>query len=246
MQCAELTAGNQPVASAKRKKEPKAKKVVTAAPKLETVKVSHPTLSGETEYVKRILDTLASMLNRGSIDQRQYDAGRRYRDAWEMTTASMGGSMDFDRARGRGSAPVAPPLGYLVAAEDVHRAKFRLYPRMYALVHRVCVLGLTIEQAARQLYKSEREDGSWQHYVVASRALTKDGLGLLADEYGISGKVKIDPSTGREVRSMRSFVSERPTSTNADHVPQAKGVVHATRDKIFRSGGDQRKRGEPR
>lgn len=224
------------MANPRRKRDPSA---TSARPKTETAEVSHPRLEGKTEFVVRVMDTLTSMFNRKQITQIQYGAGDRYRTAHDMTSASCGGSMDFERARSsRGTAPVSPALTFLLAAEVVREARHKLYPKDYAMVHRVCVVGLTIEEAARQLY-DEQWDGGWPSYVRQAGWKFRNGLDTLAEMWWPDARTKTDPKTGEEIRAMRGVMTEKAGVTDTVVVTPAAGVAHATRDKIYR--GPQRK-----
>jgi hypothetical protein len=207
----------------------------TARPRTEKAEVSGAYTAGKTDVVERVIDTLTSMFNRRQITQLQLGAGERYRVAHEMTSASMGGSMDFDRVRSgsAGAAHQTPAMTYLLAAETVSEARKRLYPRDFAIVHRVCVLGLTIEQAARQLYDSQW-DGEWTPYVRQAGWKFRNGLDALADMWWPDSKTKTDPKTGEEVRPMRRTRTERATVTDAVTVAPSSSVAHATRDKVYR------------
>lgn len=223
------------VANSRRKKQDKP----TARPRTERDEVDHPRLAGMTERVDRVTDTLTSMFNRRQISQLQYGAGDRYRMAHEMTSASSGGSMDFDRARGSSGMSPTPALTFLLAAETVSQARMKLYAKDFAMVHRVCVVGLTIEQAARQLYDA-KWDGEWPAYLREAGRKFRAGLDQMADMWWPDARTKTDPKTGEEIRRMRVVRTERVIVTDApppDRV--ASSVAHATRDKVYR--GPQRK-----
>lgn len=194
--------------------------------------------AGKIDRVERICDTLTSMFNRRQISQLQYGAGDRYRMAHEMTSASSGGSMDFERARGSSGLSPTPALTYLLAAETVSEARKKLYPKDFAIVHRVCVLGLTIEQAAKQLYDSQW-DGEWSPYVRQAGWKFRNGLDALADMWWPDAKTKVDRKTGEEIRPIRGVMSERAEVSDAVSVAPSSSVAHATRDKIYR--GPQRR-----
>lgn len=224
------------MASSKRKKQ---NEPTTARPKTETAEVSHPRLEGKTEFVVRVMDTLTSMFNRRQISQLQYGAGDRYRMAHEMTSASSGGSMDFDRARGSSGLAPTPALTFLLAAEITSQARMKLYPKDFAMVHRVCVIGLSIEQAARQLY-DPKWDGEWPAYVREAGRKFRAGLDEMADMWWPDARTKTDPVTGEEVRPIRASRTERAGVTDAP-APDRVGssVAHATREKVYR--GPQRR-----
>lgn len=205
------------MADSKRKKD---KTPVSARPKTERDEVSHPRLEGKTEFVERVQDTLNSMLNRRQISSLQYDSGDRYRMAHEMTSASSGGSMDFDRARGSSGLSPTPALTFLLAAEITSQARMRLYPKDFAIVHRVCVLGLTIEQAAKQLY-DKKWDGEWPLYLRQAGWKFRNGLDAMADMWWPDARTKVDKKTGEEIRPIRSVMTERPQATDVEAVPQS-------------------------
>jgi hypothetical protein len=179
------------------------------------------------------------MFNRKQISQLQYGAGDRYRLSFEMTSASSGGSMDFDRARGsKGTPPVSPALTFLLAAECVREARMKLYPRDFAVIHRVAVSGFTIEQAARQLY-DPKWDGEWPPYVREAGRKFRAGLDALADMWWPDSRTPVDKKTGEEIRPIRGARTEKSTASNVESVTQSPSVAHATRDKVYR--GPQRK-----
>jgi hypothetical protein len=193
----------------------------SAIPKMETAKVAHPRLEGHVEIVQRVVDTIEVMRKRKQLGEREYQAADHYRTCWAAIHGAMGGSMDFDRPRG-GSLPGQPPAPhYMLASEAVSSVKKYLYPKDYAVVHRVCALGMTIEQATDQLYspanRSARED--------CGRRL-REGLSQMADRWF--------PENRGEGNRMRSHVSERATVTDVESVPQSSSVAHATRDRVYR------------
>ena len=142
--------------------------------------------------------------------------------------------MDFDRARGSSGLSPTPALTFLLAAETVSEARKKLYPKDFAIVHRVCVLGLTIEKAAQELY-DQRFDGSWRVYLEEAGRKFRAGLDALADMWWPDSKVKTDKRTGHEIRPIRSVMTERPLSTDSTAVLEpTTSVAHATRDKVYR------------
>jgi hypothetical protein len=145
--------------------------------------------------------------------------------------------MDFERARGSSGLSPTPALTFLMAAEDVSEARKRLYPKDFAIVHRVCVVGLTIEQAARQLY-DEQWDGKWPAYHTEAGRKFRNGLDALADMWWPDTKVVVDRK-GNEIRPIRGVMSDRATASEVTAVVQSPSVAHATRDKIYR--GPQRR-----
>lgn len=180
------------------------------------------------------------MFNRRQINQLQFGAGEKYRNAHDATTMSMGGTMDFDKVRG-GSGIASPALQQLQAADIIDEAEKLLYNFDLAMIHRVCAQGFTIEQVAKQMY-DEQFDGAWQSYLTEAGRKFRQGLDQLADMWWPDSKVKKDPKTGEEIRPMRSMMTERATSTDAEAVPVSSKVAHATRDKVYRSGEKRRER----
>jgi hypothetical protein len=222
-------------------KKRKTHKPTLARARTETAEVSHPRVAGKTEYVVRVMDTLQTMFNRRQITQLQFGAGDRYRTAHDMTSGSAGGAMDFERARGSSGIAPTPALTFLLAAETVSEARRYLYPKDFAIVHRVCVQGFTIEQTAKQLY-DQQYDGKWQTYLTEAGRKFRAGLDALADRWWPDAKQKVDRVTGEEVRSIRTLRPEKPVVTNIRSVPQASQTVHATRDKVYRSNDRKRER----
>lgn len=196
---------------------------LSAAPKVEIAKVVHPRLAGCIEIVQRVVDTLDAMRKRRHLSEREYQAADHYRTCWDTVHGSVGGVMDFDRPRG-GALPGQPPAPrYLLASEVCSEARRYLYPQDYAVVHRVCALGMSVEETAMHLYqinptRPQKED--------CGRRL-REGLAQMADRW-------FPEHRGRGNR-MRSHVEERATATDAATVSSSSVVVHATRDKIFRS-----------
>jgi len=194
----------------------------TAVPRTETARVDHPRLAGLTESVVRVTDTLAAMFKRKQISEREYMTAERIRMAQERLYGAVGGVMDMDRARG-GSTPGQPPaLGYMIAAETMSEIRRFLYPQDYAVVHRVCGLGMTVEEAAANLYaavptRAQKED--------CGRRL-RAGLEEMARRWF--------PDNKGQGHRMRSHVSERAGVTDVESVPVASSVAHATRDRVFR------------
>lgn len=160
--------------------------------------------------------------------------------AFERLSGSSGGALDFDRARGGTIIPSqGPALQYSIAADVCNDAKLKLYPVDFAVVHRVCVLGFTLEQAARQLYEG-RADVPWPAYLRRAGMRFREGLDQLADMWWPDARTMVDKKTGQEIRPMRATVVERAEVTDApppDRVASA--VAHATRDKVYR--GPQRR-----
>jgi len=196
----------------------------SARPRTEAVNVASPTVSGATDHVQRVIDPLMAMFKRRQIGERDYMAGDRYRLAYETLYGATGGVGDYERSRG-GSLPGQPPApSYLVAADLVSEVRHFLYPKDYAVVYRICVLGLTIKEASEQLYqdrptRAQEED--------CGRRL-REGLSQLADRWF--------PARAGAGSKIRAHVEERAMAGDTDAVPRSGGVVHATRDRIYKTG----------
>lgn len=201
-------------------------------------KVSSPTVPGAREDVQRVIDTLASMLRRRQLTAREYEAADRIRTAHAKVFGSMGGAMDFERARGS-SSPGGFGESYRQAAEYLSDIKRFLYPKDYPVVYHVCCLGYSIEQTAQRLPRIFERDGTGRvtraSREEAGRRL-KAGLEAAADLWWPE-KASMTAKDGAEIRPMRAVVSERPEwSDGLTEVPKA-SAVHATGKKIYRSGG---------
>lgn len=217
----------------------KRKRVIGARPRTETAEVASPYTLGKTDRVERISDTLTSMFNRKQLTQLQFSAGDRYRMSWEMTSASSGGSMDFDRVRGSSGPSTGFADMFIAAANDVHQVKLKLInPQTYAMVHRVCVVGLTIEQAARQLHDPKWHK-RWKTYLKEATFRFHTGLDDMAENWWPDSRTRRDPKTGEEIRPMRRTMTERAEVTDVVTVAPSSSVAHATRDKVYR--GPQRR-----
>lgn len=166
--------------------------VTLARPRTEKTDVASPTVPGKTDYVDRVVDLLLQIYNRHGISQIQFAAGERYRNSFEMLSASAGGAGDFDRVRGVGSSD-GMGICYLQAAESVRDAKLKiLYPRDYAVLHRVCVQGKTFDRVAKELSAS---DMGVQFDEKEVSFMFKAALSQLAAAWWPSKVPKIDQST---------------------------------------------------
>lgn len=177
---------------AKKVKKSGRKTVTLARAKTEKTDVASPTVPNQTEYVDRVIDLLAQMFGRGDISQIQFAAGDRYRTSFETLSASAGGAGDFDRVRGAG-VPDGLGISYVRAARSVSDARLKiLYPRDYAVLHRVCVEGKTFEQVARDLSSS---DLGVSFYRKEISYMFKSALSQLAAAWWPDKVPKIDQPT---------------------------------------------------
>ena len=173
-----------------------------------TTRVASPYGHG-VDVVQRVTDPLDVMTKRRQLTQRQYHAGIRYRHCYDVIYGQLGGSMDFDRPRGGGGQGTPPPVAYMEASETISLVKRVLYPKDYAIVHRVCAEGLSIQECARTLY-----GGSGRAETEQAGRRLQEGLRELADRWYPEERV---------VR-VKSFRTEKPTATNATTVER--GRVH--------------------
>jgi hypothetical protein len=63
-----------------------------------TVYVPSPHNAGTRNMVQQVVDTVDFLRTRKKINDQEHAAAQRYRSAWD---SSVGGKMDFERARGR-------------------------------------------------------------------------------------------------------------------------------------------------
>lgn len=192
--------------------------------------VDSPTVPGAVERLQRTVDTLFNMVARKQIDDRQYRAAERLRNAHMVVYGSVLSAMDMDRVRvATGPAQSVPPP-WMNAAQSIREAKLKLYAFDHEVVLWVAVVGLKIEECVGKLGKSPRLEGlntrSMREEV--GRAL-RNGLSELADLWG--------ERESEDYRRLRSHMEAdaKPTGSDADTVPQAR-AVHATGSRIFRTG----------
>lgn len=139
----------------------------------------HNPFGHDTSVVVKIYDPLVAMMKRRQITSDQFLAGERLQLAYETVHGQAGGAMDFERSRGSGLPGQMPAPPYMVASETLRLAKMWLYPRDYAVVHRVCIQGIKIADCAH-LFGEGKESK-----LEAGRAL-KRGLTQLAEKWGYS------------------------------------------------------------
>lgn len=156
----------------------------------------HNPLGHDTNTVVKIYDSIVAMQKRGQITADQFEAAEKLRIAYDTVHGQAGNAMDFDRSRGGGVPGRMPAQPYMLACEVLRVAKFRLYPRDYAVVFRVCIQGIRVADCG-ELFGQGREGK-----LEAGRAL-KRGLSELADLWGFSNKGrKGKPSYFREEESV--------------------------------------------
>lgn len=234
------------MAQSKRKRIKSSRRTVTLArPRTEAVEVVVPTLEGKaaastTQTVERVIDLLTQMYNRKDISQVQFAAGDRYRTAFEMTSGSAGGAGDFNRVRGNGG-PGSITEVYVEAARFVSDAKWKiLYPRDYAVLHRVCVEGKTLDRAAQELSAGDsglKLDRQLVGYMF------KSALSQLAAAWWPHKVPKIDQSTldylagDKHADDKPQFVvMGTPEWARVDHYRMLKGLQPLVPQKHTRDG----------
>jgi hypothetical protein len=92
---------------------------VEARQRTRTIYVSSPDNDGTRNMVQRVVDTIDFLWNRKKINDQEHAAALKYRAAWDMIQSTVGGVMDFERARGGGvpGGMIAPQ--YLEAADTI-------------------------------------------------------------------------------------------------------------------------------
>lgn len=199
----------------------------TGSPETKIRDIDHPTLAGMQERVHHIVDPLHAMVKRKHITEREYFAGDHYRTCYATLYSAMGSVMDFERVRG-GSLSGSPPAPtYMLASEVVSETRKFLYPKDYAVMHRVCALGMTLEETTAHLYGADAHGSTTRTQRDACSGRLKAALEMMADHHFPEHKGKGD--------RMRSFVQERAIATDAIEVPKAQ-AVHATSQKVYRTG----------
>lgn len=199
---------------------------ITAINAREVIKASvHSPFNHGIDRVDRVVDTVDVMFRRRQLDAQQKRAADTYRDAFDALTASMGGSMDFDRVRG-GSSPGAPPAPTaLLAADTVAQAHKILGAMDSAIIEMIVGRGYSIEQCAARTTAGVKKAPSDRDTEYVGKRL-RDALTTLADEW--------HPVGGRR-SPMRSFiedgakpVSSAPSGTRVMDVR----VAHASETKV--------------
>lgn len=204
-------------------------KLATGAPRTEAAKVASPTVPGAVQEVLRVSDTLLGMYKRKQIDEGEYQAGEKYRVAYGRLYSVLGGTMDFERARGGGAPNLGPAETYLNAAEIVSSVRKKLYPKDYAIVYRVCAMGMSIEEAATNLpdqFERHSDNRPTRAAKEECGRRLRAGLAEMRDWWFPRGS-----GTGSKIRGV---VYERAEASEVTEVPKA-NVVHATGRKIFRT-----------
>jgi hypothetical protein len=144
---------------------------VEACQRTRTDYVPSPRVAGAVETVKRVVDTLDYLCSRGKLNEREANAASIYRSAWDMLQSSVGGVMDFGRARG-GAVPGGPFAAcYLESAAKLAEARQALKGDDLTIVHRVVAQNYSLPDVAGELGK--------HRHTISNRL--KAALGTLAD-----------------------------------------------------------------
>lgn len=198
---------------------------ITARPRSTIVDVAHPRLPGAVEKVERPFDTIEHMRRSKQLDGRQWQAAAMYRSAWDVLFGSIGGALDFSRARG-GGIPGAPPAPhYLAAASRISEAKRILYARDERLVRLIIGDGRTLEESTRLLMRAEPT----QLDKRKAGDRLREALDVLADKWlGVAhGKL----------RKWRAPDAVQPAGEVSEIKPGR--VAHVTRAGVKMSGEDK-------
>jgi predicted DNA-binding protein (UPF0251 family) len=180
------------------------------------VNVASPSVVGAVETLKRAVDVLDYLCTRGKLNEREQLAAGIYRSAWDMVQSSIGGQMDFERARG-GTVPGGPlAVCYLEAAAKLREAEGVLDGDEIKIVRRVVALNYSLSDVAVQLDR---------HKQTISNRL-KAALGKLADLWE-QGK-RWQGEVGRRPRNVHRGFNSREMRSTEGNVPRAK-VAHADR-----------------
>lgn len=185
--------------------------------------VSHPTLAGVQEKVSRIINTVEYMAARRQLDKRQVHVAEMLVRAHSVLYGSIGLNQDTTKVSGTTLPGSPPPPSFLIAAERLHQAKFRLYPPVYRIVMSVVIMGNTIDQTSLTIHGLQSK-----HYKELTGRKLREGLTELADMW-------IPEQEGRREGQIVGFQMEgaRPTESIAGVIKPGK-VAHATGRRVFR------------
>jgi hypothetical protein len=195
---------------------------VEARQRTRTVNVASPSVPGAVESFKRAVDVLDYFWSRKRLGEQEYNAGLRYQIAWERVTASAGGAMDFEKARG-GSVPGGPlTAAYMEAAATIAEARKALEPDELAIVHRVIGLNYNLTDVAGQLELHRTTVSAW----------LRRALGKLSDYWEL-GKRWEGITRRRKAYVHRGFApGELQASGEAIPRGKNKAVAHASKGTI--------------
>ena len=124
----------------------------------EDVYVAHPTIPGVTEKVRRVINSLDTMLNSNLFGKepfaakRRYEAAKIFRNAWDTVNSSIGQAMDLDRVRSNRYEGYVP-IANLEAAAKLREAHRVLYAMDYDIIALVLGAGYGIGETAKCIHR---------------------------------------------------------------------------------------------
>jgi len=127
-------------------------------------------------------------------------------------------------------APISPPITFLVAAEAVREAKAKLWPRHFAIVHRITVLGRTFEGVSQELTALD----------LGRTFVRRDIATIFSESLDMLAEMWWPDAAPREAR-ITSVIYGKPMVTEAVTVEPHPGVAHVTRDKVYWSDMEKRR-----
>lgn len=120
----------------------------------------------------RTVPAASRLRGKNKLDARQSLAADEYRDAYETVRTSLGGVMDFDRARGGSASPPSPAEAALIAGQKLRAVKALVGQRAIIIIEHIVCEGRGIEECARIVY------GYRDGQSVASRDVNYIGRAL--------------------------------------------------------------------
>jgi hypothetical protein len=190
---------------------------VEARQRTRTDYVASPDNRGTRKSVQRVVDTLDFLWTRKKINDHEHNAAQRYRSAWDKIQSTVGGAMDFERARGGGMPGGLIAQPYLAAADEIRQVRVTLGGEDFQIVHRIAGLCYTIQDVAGQM------GGTRQ--AISSRL--KKALGRLADFWEMGKRWEGAQRRRLRIYAHRGFEPSELQSTG-ENVARAK-VAHADR-----------------
>ncbi len=134
-------------------------------------------------HITRTVPAHARLKGKNKLDDRQSLAAGEYRDAYETVRSSLGGVMDFDRARGGSSSPPSPAEAQLAASQKLRAARNLVGQRAIVIIEHVVCEGRGIDETTRIMYGClDGEPTNSRDVNYIGRAL-REALKELADTW---------------------------------------------------------------
>jgi len=220
----------------KKPKKPRASRVKgqdkdKATARIKTETVASPWNNG-FDKVTRVIDTIAAMKKRHQIDERQFDAAERYREAHQATHGAIKSALN-DSSNG-GSAPGSktPSPHMLKYAEWLREAKLEC-PENHVIVRAIAGEGRSIEEVTAVMYGRSKEGKCKDDDLRHVGRLLREALNKLANHwFGTDRRTKHAP-----------FMAEQSGLENLTvrgEVPKAK-ATHASIDRAGKFNVSARK-----